>query len=127
MGTFLRWIIFLGALGWIGSSALLSSWSYFTTQEIVDKAVRESLARHRSALASGTERAFSDVVTDIHASILRAARSDGILIEEGDVQVSANPALVYTTVKWSYPLITYGGRDVLALPMSLQRSFTPPP
>jgi hypothetical protein len=127
MGAFLRWIVFLGALGWIGYNGMLAGWSYFTTQEIVDRVVRESLVRHRTALTSGTERAFGDVVTDIRASILRAARSDGIVMEEGDVQVSANPALVYTTVKWSYPLITYGGRDVLALPLSLQRSFTPPP
>jgi hypothetical protein len=46
------------------------------------------------------------VVTDIRAFILRAARSDGLVIEEGDIDVSANPASVYTTVKWSYPLIT---------------------
>jgi hypothetical protein len=127
MGAFLRWIVFLGALGWIGYNGMLAGWSYFTTQEIVDRAVRESLGRHRSEVTSGTERAFGEVVTDIRASILRAARSDGILIDDGDVYVSANPALVYTTVKWSYPLITYGGRDILVLPLSLQRSFTPSP
>jgi hypothetical protein len=73
----------------------------------VDRADPKLLARPRSTLASGTERAFGEVVTDIRASILRAARSDGLAIEEGDVvYVSANPASVYTTVKWSYPLIT---------------------
>jgi hypothetical protein len=49
------------------------------------------------------------VVTDIRASILRAARSDGLVIEDGDVHVSANPASVHTTVKWSYRLVTYRG------------------
>ena len=121
------WVIFLGALGWAGYTVATAGWSYFATQEMVDKVLREAAGRHRSALAGGTQRALGELVEDIRASILLAARREGMPIEKRSIVASANSAGVSASVAWSYPVITYGGQDIVVFPMSVQRSFVPPP
>jgi hypothetical protein len=125
--TFILWVIFLAALGWAGYTVAGAGWSYLTTQEVVDKVLREATGRHRAALMGGTQKALDELVADIRTSIVLAARREGMPLEERSLAVSANSAGVSASVAWSYPVFTYGGNDVLALPMSVQRSFVPPP
>ena len=125
--SFSLWVICLGALGWAGYMMATAGWSYFATQEMVDKVLREAAGRHRSALAGGTPRALDELVGDVRASILLAARRDGRPIEKRSIVVSANSAAVSAAVAWSYPVITYGGEDIVVFPMSVQRLFVPPP
>ena len=123
MGTFLRWLIFLGIFAWAAYSLSLAGWSYFKTDEVVEQALRESLGRHRSAMTSGS--GLAEVAADIRASIVRAARKEGLAIDNGNVEVSADRAMLSATVRWSYPLISYGDRDMLLVPLSVQRSVIP--
>jgi hypothetical protein len=125
--SFILWVIVLAALGWAGFAVAGAGWSYFATQEMVDKVLREATGRHRAALTGGTQKGLDALVADIRNSILLAARREGMPIEERRVAVSANSAGVSATVTWSHAVITYGGNDVLALPLSVQRSFVPPP
>ena len=127
MRSFILWIIFLAALGWTGHTVATAGWSYFSTQEMVDKVLREATGRHRSALVGGTQRARDELIGDIRASILLAARREGMPIDARSIVVSANSTGVSASVGWSYPVVTYGGNDVVVFPMSVQRSFVPPP
>ena len=122
---FVFWLLFLGALGWIAQAVSLASWSYFVTQEVVERALREVSARQRSALSQGTLRGRDDVVTDARNSIFQGARREGLSIE--DVLVDVTSSDISATVKWSYALVTYEGRPYLVIPMSVRRSFAPSP
>jgi hypothetical protein len=123
MSTFLRWITFLGPFAWLAYGLSLAGWGYLTIDELVEQVLRESFARYQSALTSGGP--LGGVAADIRASILRASRKDGLDIENGSVEVSANRAVLSATVRWSHPLITYRGRDVLSVPLSVRHSAIP--
>lgn len=126
--TFARWVIVLGVLVWAGYTVAAASWNYLTTQEIVDKALREASGRHRAAFAIGSQIAVDALDTHVRNSILLDARHGGIPLQQEDVSVSANSAGLSATVHWSFPVITYQGRDIVVVPLSMQRSFvaTPP-
>ena len=124
MNIFFRWIALLGLFSWLTYSLSLVGWNYFTTDELVERVLRESLARHQSALTNGSR--LDDVAATIRASILQAARKDRLDIENGNViEVSANHAMLTATVRWSQPLITYKGRVVLSVPLSVEHSIFP--
>jgi len=125
--TFIRLVVFLGALGWIGYTGANAGWSYFATQEIIDRALRESFGRHRSALASGTQTGLDALAGDVLNGIVLASRRDGFPIQDRDVSVSATSAGISAVVNWSYPVITFEGREILVVPMTIRRSFAPPP
>ncbi len=120
-----RWIIVLGILGWCGYTTAGAGWSYFSTQEVVDKVLVEASNRYRSALNS--EAATSGVTAYVRTAIVTIARRDGLPIQESDVHVSASSKGISATVRWSYPIITQGGQDLLVVPMSIQRSIVPTP
>lgn len=120
-----RWIIVLGVLGWCGYTTAGAGWSYFSTQEVVDKVLLEATNRYRSTLSTGVSAA--SVTTYVRSAIVANARRDGLPIQEADVQVSAGPMGIAATVRWSYPIIRQGGQDLLVVPMSVQRSIGPTP
>lgn len=124
--TFVFWVLVLGALGWVGYTVAAAGWSYFATQELVDKTLREVLARHRSAMTAGTQRAVDELVADARRSIVASARREDLPIQDGSVSVARTSAGISATVRWRYPVVVYGW-EVLVVPMSIQRSFIPPP
>jgi hypothetical protein len=119
------WLLFLGGLAWIGQTVALAGWSYFVTQEVVERTLREVSARQRSALSLGTLRARDEVITDARNSILLAARREDLPLQ--DVLVNVTPGGISATVMWPYPVVVYGGRELLVIPMSVQRSTTASP
>jgi hypothetical protein len=125
--TFIRLVVLLGVLGWILYTGANAGWSYFATQEIVDRALRESAGRHRTALATGTQTSLDALAGDVHGGIVLASRRDGFPILDRDVVVSATSAGISAVVNWSYPVITFEGREILVVPMTIRRSFVPPP
>lgn len=125
--TLARWVIVLGILAWAAYSVAGAGWNYLSTQEIVDKNLREASGRHRAAFAVGSQLAVEALDTHVRSSILLDARHSGIPLQEEDVSVSANSAGISATVHWSFPVITYRGRNVLVVPLSIQRSFIAPP
>ncbi len=123
--TFARWIIVLGVLGWAGYTVAGAGWSYLAIQEIVDKALREASSRHRIAFATGSQTSVDALDALVRDSILLDARHGGFPLQKEDVSVSANSVGMSAAVHWTYPLISYQGRDMLVIPLSLQRSFVP--
>jgi hypothetical protein len=125
ISTLIRWLIVLVVLGWAGYTVAGAGWTYLAIGEMVDKTLREASARNRNAFVTGT--VTDSVIRDVRSSIVLAARHDGLPVEDGNVQVAATSAGIAATVSWSYPVITFGGSDILIVPMSVQRSFVPTP
>lgn len=127
LGSWIRWIIFLAVLSWAGYTVAGAGWSYFAAQEVVDTALRNASARHRAAFATGSQVAVDALAASVRADILLAGLHEGLRMEEGDVTVSANSAGFSATIHWSYPVISYKNRDILVVPMSVQRSTVSTP
>ena len=125
LGTLLRWIVGLGALGWAGYVVAGAGWSYFTTQEIVDQVLRDVFSRNRSARSVGTQTVA--VAEYVRTAIALGAQREGMSVQESDVTVSVNSSRVSAVVHWPYPIITYRGNDILVIPMSIERSIVAPP
>jgi hypothetical protein len=124
MSTSLRWISFLGLCAWLAYTLFLAGWTYLTADELVERVLRESLARHQPALTTGS--GLSEITADIRASILQSARKERLDIDNGNIiEVSANRAVLSATVRWSQPLISYRGRNVLFVPLSIEHSVFP--
>ena len=51
-----------------------------------------------------------------------AARRDGLIMDETGLGVSPIPGGIEITLRWSYPALRYGGRDLLVIPLSVQKS-----
>jgi hypothetical protein len=125
LGTLVRWIIGLGALGWAGYVVAGAGWSYFTTQEIVDQVLRDVFSRNRSARGAGTQPVA--VADYVRTAIALGAQREGMSVQESDVTVSVNSTRVSAVVHWPYPVISYRGNDILVIPMSIERSIVAPP
>ena len=125
LSTLVRWVVFLAVLGWAGYTVAGAGWTYFAVQENVDKVLRDSFARYRAALATGTQT--DTMARDVRGAIVLNARRDGVSVQEADIRVSANSAGIAVTVQWSYPVISFRGSEILVVPMSIQRSFVGTP
>jgi hypothetical protein len=125
--TLVRWVILLAVLGWAGYTVAGAGWTYYATQEVVDKALRDASGNHRTAFATGSQMSVDALTTQVRNTILFNARHDGLPVQEGDVHVSANSAGMSARVHLSYPVVRYQGSDLLVFPMSVQRSYVPTP
>ncbi len=123
LGSWIRWIVILAGLGWAGYTVAGAGWAYFTAQEVVEKALRNASARHRATFATGSQVAVDALAASVRADILLAALHEDLRMTEGDVTVSANSAGFSAAIRWPYPVISYRGRDILVVPMSVQRSI----
>jgi hypothetical protein len=120
--TFVYSVVVLAVLAWVGFTAAGAGWSYLATQEMVDRVLQEASDRHRAALAAGTSQALEGLAADVRTGILRAARRDGLIVDPSSLRVSPMPGGVEITLRWSYPALSYGGRDLLVIPLSLHKS-----
>jgi hypothetical protein len=112
-------------LGWGGYTAAGAGWTYFTTQELVDQVLREASNRYRTSLSTTGQ---SDAVASyVRTTLLVSARRDGLLVQDSDVQVQATAAQVSATVRWSHPILSLRGQDLLVVPMTVQRSLATTP
>ena len=127
LGTSIRAVVFLAVLGWAGYTIVSISWSYFTVQEFVEKALRDASSRHRAVLATGNQMAVDSLSSSVRSAILLAALHEGFHLAEGDVSVSADSAGFSATVRWSYPVVRYGDDDYLVVPMWVKRSVVVAP
>ena len=123
LGSLLRWLIFLAVLGRAGYTVASIGWSYYSTQEIVDKALHDASARHRAEFLVGNQVAVDALARTVRSAIVLEALHEGLRLAEGDVDVVANQAGLSATVRWSHPIVTYGDADLLIVPLSMHRSL----
>jgi hypothetical protein len=82
-------------------------WSYFELSSVVDRALEER------------GRAGAPAMRD---AILQSAGRAGVPVRAQDVVVSEEDGIYSIHIRWTWPVITYQGKDVLEIPLSLQRS-----
>jgi hypothetical protein len=87
---------------------VMSAWSYFALADIVDRAVEE-----RGKGAAAPVREF----------IIKNAAESGVRIEERNVVVTSDDRQLSINLRWSYPVVSYKGEDVVEIPLSLARAF----
>jgi hypothetical protein len=87
----------------------LAAWSYFEMSDVVEKALEEN-ARAGAA--------------PLREAIVKAATDAGVRVEERQVVVAEEERLVRVRVRWTWPVMNYGGEDVLTVPLWLERAVT---
>jgi hypothetical protein len=127
MRRLLFWLIFLGLFGWAGYTAALIGWAHFAVQDVVEGVLQDSAPRQRAAFAAGTPQALDRLAVEIRAATLAAARKAGLGLDESNISVALVSSGIQVTVRWTYPAITWNGEDILAIPLSVQRSVAPNP
>jgi hypothetical protein len=115
---FVFWVCVLGYGGYVGVAA---GSTYFQTRELVEQAFSETTKRLRTPGAG--EAAGQEYASDTRAGILIGARRAGIPLEPRNLVVAPEGDVLRVSFHWSYPLITYGGETILAIPLWLDRSF----
>jgi hypothetical protein len=125
--TLVLWVVFLAAFGWVAYTVALAGWNYYATLAMIDKVLQQQAGNYRAARATGTADALNKVVASVRNSVVFEARQEGLPVQESDVDVSLYSAGISVAARWSYPVISYGGNDLLVFPISVRRSFVPPP
>ncbi|MBI2529152.1 MAG: hypothetical protein HYV93_24590 [Candidatus Rokubacteria bacterium] len=124
--TFVRWVVGLLVLAWLGYSAVTASSSYFATQSMVDQVLQEAASRVKAGAASGSQPQLDDLVADVRTDVVLRARRYGLLLDERSVNVLPAAGGLTVRLKWSHPAIAYRGDPILVIPMSLERSLPTP-
>lgn len=116
-------VLVLGLVVWGGYAFVSAGWSHLATQDMLDKALREAFSSHRMAAAAGTQDALDRWVLGLRASILLNARRSELPLDEDNISILlGSSGAVRVTIKWSYPIVTWGGENILVVPLSVHRS-----
>jgi hypothetical protein len=94
----------------------MAVWSYLEITSVVEEVVFE-----RASRGDRNERA-----TRIRDEIAKKVVGSGIKIDERSVSVSDQGPTLDVGVRWSWPLISYQGDDLVSLPLKHERTFTVP-
>jgi len=87
---------------------VMSIWSYFAMASIVDQAVTE---RGRTAAAP------------VRDYIIKNAAESGVNIQDRNVVVTTDEHHLNINLRWTFPVVTYKGEDIVEIPLSLERAF----
>jgi hypothetical protein len=90
---------------WCGAMAVRSYWHL---SDIVDMALEQS----------GKVGAVT-----VRETILKGAAQWEVPIDADDIVVAEDGQALSVRIKWTWPVITYKGDDVLQIPLSLERSY----
>jgi hypothetical protein len=90
-------------------TASLAAWSYFEMSDVVEKALEDNA---RAGVAP------------LREAIVKGATDAGVAVQEQQIVVAEDDSNVRVRVRWTWPVINYGGAEVIALPLWLERSVT---
>lgn len=91
-----------------GAAAIMS---YMELSGVVDRALEE---RGRSGAVA------------VRDAIVQGAGQAGVELREPNVLVSEEGGVYSVRVQWTWPVLSYQGKDVLEIPLSLTRSVRRP-
>lgn len=123
LGRVLAWACRLAVLGLIGYAGFGAGSSYFHTSEVVDTAFQEAVRRAKLSVGSHIQRVDASFTDDVRTGILRAARRDGIPVDERKLRLTNAANTLRVELRWAYPVLSYDGETVLAVPLSVDRTF----
>ena len=87
---------------------VMAIWSYFAMASIVDDAVTE---RGRTA------------ATPVRDYIIKSAAESGVRIQDRNVVVTTDERQLNINLRWTFPVVTYKGEDIVEIPLSMERAF----
>ncbi|OLC32006.1 MAG: hypothetical protein AUH81_16880 [Candidatus Rokubacteria bacterium 13_1_40CM_4_69_5] len=98
-------------LSYASYAGLLAAWSYLELSGVVDQALADQ-ARSGAGL--------------VRAAIIKGAQEAGVRIDGRNVVVGETERALAVRLEWSWPVIAYQGREILEVPLSLERSLARP-
>lgn len=124
LGRLIVWTVRLVVLGFVGYSAIAAGSNYFQISELIDNGFQEAVRRAKPSASAPLQRIDEAFAADVRAAIVRMARRDGLPIEERKLRLSQTPTSIRVELKWAYPVLAYDGENVIAVPLSLDRTFS---
>ena len=117
------WTMVAILLGSVGYTAAFATASYLETTHLVDRIASDAAARGKAAADAQVPGARQQFTRDVRAALLSASGRPGSALTGNGLAVSETPEGVRVTVQWSYPVLSYGGRAVVSVPLSVDRSI----
>jgi hypothetical protein len=99
-----------------------AAYGWFQVSSLVDEVVKEELAKPGSG---GTFAALEarDRFARIRDRIIKGAREARVNLRPENVEVNIVDSMLDVRLAWAAPMVVYGGKTYLEIPMSMQRAF----
>jgi len=110
------WAFWLAVLAYAVYTGASAAYNHASMAELV----QDNIEKTTKTPLAGSE---SDRVNAIRADLLRAAHREGFPLDDRKVTVFQAGSTIHVIVKWSYPVITVAGENVLAIPLKLDRAY----
>ena len=120
--TFILVLFWLVVGGYAAYAAALAGSSYFQTRGIVEQAFADASSRQARSGAAA-ESPGIEYVTEVRTAVLLGAQRAGIPIDPRNLNVVPERASIRVTLRWSHPVLIYGGESVVAIPLWVDQSF----
>ena len=118
------WTIVTILLGTLAYTAAFATANYLETRYLVNRIAADAAAKGKAAADAQLPEARQQFANDVRATLLAASSRLGTGLTRDGVAVSQTPDGVRVTVQWTYPLVAYGERTFVALPLSVDRSIS---
>ena len=118
------WTIVTILLGTLAYTAAFATANYLETRYLVNRIAADAAAKGKAAADAQLPEARQQFANDVRATLLAASSRPGTGLTRDGVAVSQTPDGVRVTVQWTYPLVAYGERTFVALPLSVDRSIS---
>ena len=122
--TLTAWTIATILLGALAYTAAFATANYLETSHLVNRIAADAVAKGKAAADAQLPEARQQFANDVRATLLAASSRPGTGLTRDGVAVSQTPDGVRVTVQWSYPLVAYGERTFVAVPLSVDRSIS---
>ena len=90
----------------------------------MNRIAADAVAKGKAAADAQLPEARQQFANDVRATLLAASSRPGTGMTRDGVAVSQTPDGVRVTVRWTYPLLAYGERTFVAVPLSVDRSIS---
>ena len=122
--TLTAWTIVTILLGTLAYSAAFATANYLETSHLVNRIAADATAKGMAAADAQLPEARQQFANAVRATLLAASSRPGTGLTSAGVAVSQTPDGVRVTVQWTYPLVAYGERTFVAVPLSVDRSIS---
>ena len=122
--TLTAWTIGTILLGTLGYTAAFAIANYLETSDLVNRIAADATAKGMAAADAQLPEARQQFANNVRATLLAASSRPGTGLTRDGVAVSQTPDGVRVTVQWTYPLVAYGERTFVAVPLSVDRSIS---
>jgi hypothetical protein len=118
------WLLVIGVLVGGGFAAVQAGFKWWDLSQAIDEAVygAPSGSGGGAGWPSGPREGRVDRV---RSAIVRGAARAGFALQEHRIWVSEDGSNLRVSVRWAAPVLTMDEEVVLAIPLSIERTYTP--